>query len=52
MLDIYDDLDYNEKIYLDFFVSIVKSELGNKTKSIDGLNKELASMQNKKKNWK
>lgn len=51
MLDVYDDLDYNEKIYLDFFVSIVKSELGSKTKDMNQLNEELASMQNKKKNW-
>ena len=53
IIDVYDDLDYSEKIILDYFVSIVKSELGSKTKSIEDLNEELMKMQNKKmNNWR
>ena len=53
IIDVYDDLDYIDKIMLDYFVSIVKSELGSKTKNIDDLNEELMKMQNKKMNdWR
>jgi len=38
---------------LDYFVSIVKSELGSKTKSLEDLNEELMKIQDKRKNnWR
>ena len=49
-MDVYDDLDYNEKILLDYFVSIVKSELGSKTKNLDQVNNYLKDIQNKRMN--
>ena len=53
IIDVYDDLDYTDKIMLDYFVSIVKSELGSKTKSIEDLNDELMKIQDKRMNkWR